>query len=114
MGLGALLGTSSIPIPVWVNNATGESFRTRYDNGGCVAYEHEWKDVPPGQTRTVVEFEYGAICAPPNRWIPEGFASIVIEFADGTTRVIDREAFLREAGWGPGARWEIQILRQPR
>lgn len=107
IGLGALLGTSPVPVPVSVSNETGGAVRARYDDS-------EWMTIPDGETRGVATFGHGGLCSPPNRWLPESFAHIEIEFANGTTRVLGREAFLREAEWGPGASWTLHIQRVPR
>ncbi len=107
VGLGALLGTSPVPVPIFVANQTGESLRARYDDS-------EWMEIPQGETRSVATFGHGGLCSPPNRWLPENFVHIELEFASGATRVIDREAFLREAEWSSSGIWKLRVQRAPR
>lgn len=108
LGLGCLVGTLPVPVSVTVTNGTAEAFRARYGT------DRRWEEIPPGQSRGVVDLPHGGLCSPPNRWLPEDFAHIEIEFANGSRRVIGRETFLREAEWGPGARWKLRIERAPR
>lgn len=107
LGLGALLGTSAIPVPILVTNETLEPVRARSDGS-------EWVQIPPGATREVVELRRGGLCSPSKKWLHDDFDNIELEFANGTTRVIGRDVFLREAEWSSSGNWKLRVHRAPR
>ena len=107
LGLGALLGTSAIPVPIWVINETPESLHARSDGS-------EWVQIPPGATREVVELRRDGLCSPSTKWLHDGFGNIEVKSVDGHTRIIDRDAFLEEAEWNSSGRWELRVRRVPR
>jgi len=93
-----------VPVPLYVDNHTGETLEVRIagSRGG-------WASIEPGATGSIGAFQYGGWCNVPERWVPDDFAGLEVRSQSGHRRDVTAERFVKDARFGRG--WTLRLDR---